>query len=693
MVLSEELFHHIPNFEYRKEQLDMMTSIEKALIEDHKIMIEAGTGTGKTLAYLLPTIQWAIQNKKKVICTTNTINLQEQLLLKDLPIAQKIINQDFSYLLVKGRNHYLCKRLFHNFILGNLMDTSNFTTEQKKQFHYLKSWGKMSDSGDKSELPFEVDSEIWESIQSSSEFCQGKRCPFREECFYIKNRILKTNATVIICNHHVFFADLHVRSGVDFDAEYLILPKYDVIVFDEAHNIESVARSYFSLEISRLGFVRMLNQIQGKESSKKRKVLPALETLLASLSQEKRTEKSFQDTLKSIEEEHLACWNLGNDFFESLANHFLKNHQGKISKTLQKDEMLFSPFLSDLREKQDRFIQSIKGYRVALEHFSTQLKEEDKQNQYFLDFQNFTLKVKSFLATFEEIRQFDNENFVYWIEANAKYRNATLIAAPLNVDQMLQEFLFVHLNRIIFTSATIAVNGDFSYFKMAIGLEENTTEKLISSPFYYDDQMTAYIPTDLVSLDNSSQYLEETAEFLKQILKKTKGKAFVLFTSYSSLNQIYYSIINDLSEENIHVLLHGEKPRSQLLSEFKKAHNPVLFGTSSFWEGVDIQGEQLKNVIIVKLPFLVPSDPIIAAISAKFEKQKRNPFTAFQLPEAVIKFKQGIGRLIRSKEDSGNIIILDSRILKKYYGKVFLNSIPTKNLQLLTRNQILKVIK
>lgn len=693
MVVSEELFRYIPNFEYRQEQLDMMNAIEEALIEDKKIMIEAGTGTGKTLAYLLPTIQWAVQNKKKVICTTNTINLQEQLLLKDLPIAQKIIDQDFSYLLVKGRNNYLCKRLFHNFILGNLMDVSNFTEEQKKQFQYLKSWGKMSEFGDKSELPFEVDSEIWESIQSSSEFCQGKRCPFREECFYMKNRALKANATIIICNHHIFFADLNVRSSVDFDAEYLILPKYDVVVFDEAHNIESVARSYFSLEISRLGFIRMLNQIQGQEKSKKRKVLPALETLLNSLPKEKRLEPSFQNSLQRIEAAHLKCWNLGSAFFETLGNHFLKNNQGKVSKTVEKDEMLFSPFLSDLRDKKQLFVDSMKEYNVALEYFYTQLKEEEKQNQYILDFQNFAFKLKAFLATFQEIHQFDNEDFVYWVEASAKFKNAALVAAPLNVDQMLKESLFAHLNRIIFTSATIAVNGDFSYFKMAIGLEEDSLEKLIPSPFYYDDQMTVYIPTDLRDPDSPSEYLEETSEFLKQLLKKTQGKAFVLFTSYSSLNQIYYSIVNDLSEADIHVLLHGERPRSQLISEFKQAHNPVLFGTSSFWEGVDIQGDQLKNVIIIKLPFLVPSDPIVSAISSKFEKQKRNPFTEFQLPEAVIKFKQGIGRLIRSKEDSGNIIILDSRILKKRYGKVFLDSIPSKNLQLLTRNQILKVIK
>ncbi|CAL7867284.1 ATP-dependent helicase [Fusobacterium necrophorum subsp. funduliforme] len=688
-----ELSHHIPNFEYRKEQVDMMNAIRESLEADRKIVIEAGTGTGKTLAYLIPTLEWAIENKKKVICTTNTINLQEQLLLKDLPIAKKIINQNFSYLLVKGRNNYLCKRLFHNFILGNSIDISGFSSEQKKQLDYLKSWGKMTEFGDKAELPFEVDSDIWEMIQSSSEFCQGKRCPFREECFYMKNRALKASADLIVCNHHIFFADLNVRNSVDFDAEYLILPKYDVVVFDEAHNIESVARSYFSLEVSRYSFVRMLNQLQNQEKNKKRKILPALETLLQSLTTEKKQEKEFRQSLQAIEQEHVKCMEIGLDFFESLAKHFLKNHQGKISKSLQRDEMLFSPFLSLVREKKEEFILVMKAYSIALDHFYSQVKEGQEQNQYLMDFQNFTFKLKAFLATFQEIQQFDNDDFVYWIEANAKYKNAALVAAPLNIDRILKDSLFVHLERLIFTSATLAVNGDFSYFKIAVGLEEDTSEKMIPSPFFYDDQMTVYIPNDLTDPDKTLDFVEEVSEFLKQLLLKTEGKAFVLFTSYSSLNQIYYSMIEELQETDIHVLLHGEKPRSQLISEFKQVKNPVLFGTSSFWEGVDIQGEQLRNIVIIKLPFLVPSDPVVSAISAKFERQKRNPFMEYQLPEAVIKFKQGIGRLIRSKEDYGNIFILDNRILKKRYGKVFLDSIPSKNIQILAKNQILKVVK
>ncbi|KID49590.1 ATP-dependent helicase [Fusobacterium necrophorum subsp. funduliforme B35] len=414
---------------------------------------------------------------------------------------------------------------------------------------------------------------------------------------------------------------------------------------------------------------------------------------MQSLTTEKKQEKEFRQSLQAIEQEHVKCMEIGLDFFESLAKHFLKNHQGKISKSLQRDEMLFSPFLSLVREKKEEFILAMKAYNIALDYFYSQVKEGQEQNQYLMDFQNFAFKLKAFLATFQEIQQFDNDDFVYWIEANAKYKNAALVAAPLNIDRILKDSLFVHLERLIFTSATLAVNGDFSYFKIAVGLEEDTSEKMIPSPFFYDDQMTVYIPNDLTDPDKTLDFVEEVSEFLKQLLLKTEGKAFVLFTSYSSLNQIYYSMIEELQETDIHVLLHGEKPRSQLISEFKQVKNPVLFGTSSFWEGVDIQGEQLRNIVIIKLPFLVPSDPVVSAISAKFERQKRNPFMEYQLPEAVIKFKQGIGRLIRSKEDYGNIFILDNRILKKRYGKVFLDSIPSKNIQILAKNQILKVVK
>lgn len=689
----KNLSHHIPNFEYRQEQLDMMHAIETALEEDKTIMIEAGTGTGKTLAYLLPTISWALQNNKKLVCTTNTINLQEQLLAKDLPIAKQILGKDFSYLLVKGRNNYLCKRLFHNFFQGNQIDLTQLSSEQKKQLDFMKSWGKMTEYGDKAELPFEVDAEIWESMQSSSEFCQGKRCPHREQCFYMKNRAMKASATVIICNHHIFFADLNVRSAVDFDAEYLILPKYDVVVFDEAHNIENVARSYFSLEVSRISFVRMLHQIQNQEVQKKRKISPALDSLLKSLPEALQKQEKFQKKLQTIRQEHLKNLELGNQFFEALIQYFSKGKSHTFTKSLARDEMLFSPFLSEVREKQERLILALKSYSIALDSFQTELKEEEKQNQHVLDFQNFASKVKVFLATLQEITSFQNEDFVYWIDINTKFKNASLVAAPLNVDDMLQESLFQHLNRIVFTSATIAVNGDFSYFKMALGLEEESLEKLIPSPFSYDEQMAVYIPTDFIEPDQGMLFVEEVSEFLFQLFQKTGGKAFVLFTSYFTLNQVYYTMIERLQEENFSVLLHGEKPRSQLIADFKVLENPILFGTASFWEGVDIQGEQLKNVIIVKLPFLVPSDPVVSAISNKFEKEKKNPFTEYQLPEAVIKFKQGIGRLIRSKEDSGNIFILDNRILKKRYGKVFLDSIPSSNLNFLSKNDIVKALK
>ena len=258
-------------FEYRKEQEDMAHAVEKSVNENKKLIVEAGTGTGKTLAYLIPAIRWAVENKKKVIIATNTINLQEQLLLKDIPLAKSIIKEDFSYALVKGRNNYVCKRLFNELALGKNIDIEIYSIEAREQIEYILKWGHKTKTGDKADLPFEVLPEVWELIQSTTELCIGKKCPYRKECFYMKTRMEKLEADILISNHHVFFADLNVRAETDFDTEYLILPRYDMVIFDEAHNIESVARSYFSVEVSKISFTRLLNRIYQKKSRKKEK--------------------------------------------------------------------------------------------------------------------------------------------------------------------------------------------------------------------------------------------------------------------------------------------------------------------------------------------------------------------------------------------------------------------------------------
>ena len=265
-ILAKE----IKGFEYRQEQEEMAQYIQDAINEDRKIIVEAGTGTGKTLAYLIPSIKWAVTNKKRVIIATNTINLQEQLLLKDIPLAKSIIKDEFSYVLVKGRNNYVCKRLFNELALGKSIDIETFSMEAREQIEYILKWGNKTKTGDKAELPFEVYPDVWELVQSTTELCLGKKCPYRKECFYMKTRMEKLEADILISNHHVFFADLNVRAETDFDSEYLILPRYDMVIFDEAHNVESVARSYFSVEVSKISFTRLLNRIYQKKNKKKK---------------------------------------------------------------------------------------------------------------------------------------------------------------------------------------------------------------------------------------------------------------------------------------------------------------------------------------------------------------------------------------------------------------------------------------
>ena len=680
-------------FEYRKEQEDMAHAVEKSVNENKKLIVEAGTGTGKTLAYLIPAIRWAVENKKKVIIATNTINLQEQLLLKDIPLAKSIIKEDFSYALVKGRNNYVCKRLFNELALGKNIDIETYSIEAREQIEYILKWGHKTKTGDKADLPFEVLPEVWELIQSTTELCIGKKCPYRKECFYMKTRMEKLEADILISNHHVFFADLNVRAETDFDTEYLILPRYHMVIFDEAHNIDSVARSYFSVEVSNISFTRLLNRIYQKKSRKKEK--SALIRVEESID-----DKSLKDTsqyiqlLNSIKEETSILQNISDEYFDEIRKMYDSKADIPIRKTLNNFEMTKSRFLENLREKKSFFERKMNEFLNDLMAFSNVIDEEKDKNPEVINFVNHIKIYKSYIDNFKFINEFSNDDYIYWLDINAKRTNVVLTATPLNIAQKLSSVLFENLNRLIFASATLATNGNFNYFKNSLGLnEEKCIEEIIKSPFNYDEQMSVYIPNDILDSENINAFVTDASRFILEILTKTQGKAFVLFTSYTMLNQIYYSIGKKLKNAGFEVFLHGEKQRSQLIKEFKESKNPILFGTTSFWEGVDVQGENLSNVIITKLPFLVPTDPIVSAISKKIEEEGRNSFTDYQLPEAIIKFKQGIGRLIRKKSDSGNIFILDSRILKKKYGTLFIQALPSrKNIKILSKDDIIDEI-
>ncbi len=689
------LVNEIKGFEHRHEQEEMAKNIQKAINDNRKIIVEAGTGTGKTLAYLIPAIKWAIANKKKVIIATNTINLQEQLLLKDIPLAKSVIKDEFSYALVKGRTNYLCKRLFTELSLGKSVDIETFSMEAREQIEYILKWGNKTKTGDKAELPFEVYPDVWELVQSTTELCLGKKCPFRKECFHMKTRMKKMEADILISNHHVFFSDLNVRAETDFDSEYLILPRYDMVIFDEAHNIESVARSYFSVEVSKISFTRLLHRIYQKKS-KKKKEKSAL-TRVEETIDEKYLEKTgdYLELLKNMKSEIYSLQTIGDEYFDEIRKMFETNTEAPIRKSLNNFEMTKSNFLENLRAKKEFFQAKLAEFLNLMMAFNNVIDEEKDKNPEVINFNNHLKIFKKYIDSFKFINSFSDDDYVYWLDINSKRTNVVLTATPLNIAQKLSSVLFENLNRLVFASATIMANGNFEYFKKSLGLdEEECMECFIESPFDYENQMSVYIPADIQDSENLNAFITDASKFILDILKKTKGKAFILFTSYTMLNQIYYSLVNKLKNSNFEIFLHGEKPRSQLIKEFKEAKNPVLFGTTSFWEGVDVQGENLSNVIITKLPFLVPTDPIVSAISKKIEESGGNSFSDFQLPEAIIKFKQGVGRLIRKKTDRGNVFILDSRVIKKKYGSAFIKALPSqKNIKILEKDDIIKEIE
>ena len=690
-ILAKE----IKGFEYRQEQEEMAQYIQDAINEDRKIIVEAGTGTGKTLAYLIPSIKWAVTNKKKVIIATNTINLQEQLLLKDIPLAKSIIKDEFSYVLVKGRNNYVCKRLFNELVLGKSIDIETFSMEAREQIEYILKWRNKTKTGDKAELPFEVYLNVWELVQSTTELCLGKKCPYRKECFYMKTRMEKMEADILISNHHVFFADLNVRAETDFDSEYLILPRYDMVIFDEAHNVESVARSYFSVEVSKISFTRLLNRIYQKKNKRKKEKSALIRV------EDTVDEKNLEDSeqyiylLNTLKEEISILQNIGDEYFDEIRKIYETNTEAPIKKSLNNFEMTKSRFLENLREKKDIFQGKLADFLNLMMSFNNVIDEEKDKNPEVINFNNHLKMFKAYIDSFKFINSFEDDNYIYWLDINSKRTNVILTATPLNIAQKLSTVLFDNLDRLVFASATIVVNGNFDYFKKSLGLdEEDCIEAIIKSPFDYDEQMSVYIPSDIQDSENINAFVSDASKFILNILLKTNGKAFILFTSYTMLNQIYYSISKKLKDKGLEVFLHGDKPRSQIIKEFKEAENPILFGTTSFWEGVDVQGENLSNVIITKLPFLVPTDPVVSAISKKIEEDGGNSFMDFQLPEAIIKFKQGVGRLIRKKTDSGNIFILDNRILKKRYGSLFINALPSqKNIKILEKDDIIEEIE
>ena len=616
-------------YEHRPRQIEMAKAVERALEQRHGLICEAATGTGKTLAYLIP----ALRSKKRVIISTGTKALQEQLFHKDIPFLQNHWPEDFRASLLKGRKNYLCKLRFNEFFDG----PKKIPRHHRGLWREIVEWSERTTSGDRAELDgLPDDSKLWNQLSVGGDNCLHTDCPFHEDCFVTRGRAAAEDADVIVVNHHLFFADLSLRhQGVGE-----ILPDYDAVIFDEAHHLEGVATSFFGIHVSNYRFSDLADDVR------------------RSLADEEVDASDVDAALESLK--------TANSNFFDVASMGLGSGRYPIERAIGGDR---AEDIDDAREKLEGALDDLRGSLktcTELGEIATRYRERCVELGHDL----------------RHVTSADDSRFAYFVEIRGK--GTFLRAAPVDLAKLFREKLLDHHDSMVFTSATLATGGDLSFFKRRMGFstiredgevvaeDYPVEEKILPPVFNYEEQAVVYVPRKLPA-PSSDDFTKHVATVVEYLLEVTEGRAFVLFTSYSNLDDVYDRLADDLEYPT---LRQGDRPKRELLESFRGDTESVLFATSSFWEGVDVEGEALSMVIIDKLPFANPSDPLIRARLDLLESRGRNAFAEFSLPSAALSLKQGFGRLIRSRSDRGIVAILDSRIAHKRYGRYFLDSLP-----------------
>lgn len=641
------------NFEYRSSQKEMADYILTILEDSSHAFIEAPTGVGKSFAYLVPSIFYALKNKKKVIVSTHTINLQEQLINKDIPFLQKIFPVSFKAKLLKGRNNYLCpKRLYNARISANTL----FETDEQLCLEKIYEWSKRTVDGTRSDLDFLVDENVWNSVCSERGICTVKTCGSDNSgCFYQKAKRELADSDVIVVNHHLFFT---LFDGITDDKSGYLY-RNDFVIFDEAHTVEQVATEHIAPRVSREMIKFHLHKLYNHQKK-----------------------KGFLLTFPSLHIQAIIqnLLDLNQQFFFSLRKNLFESNSEENKKSLTSRVYEKDIENNILKTELDNLIKNLRALRMACQNES----QIDELNEYILKFTEFNFVIEDFLS---QGRNEKEDSFVYWVELSSLKpdSNVSICSSPIDVSGFFRENIFRPENTAIFTSATLTVNNNFDYFKIRLGGETASDLKL-ESPFDFYKQVKIYIPGNLVSpvKENNSLYKNNLKDWIKYFVNFSGGKALVLFTNSLLLKEIGNQLKSDFEKDGIELLMQGMGiSRSNLLDRFKQDMNSVLFGLDSFWMGVDVPGESLSNLIITRLPFQVPTHPVVQAKMEYIERHGGNSFFEFSLPEAILKFRQGIGRLIRHKTDKGIIAILDSRIIHKQYGKYFLNSIDECEIEIL----------
>jgi len=625
-------------YEVRHEQIEMAEAVDSAITHSAQLIVEAGTGIGKSFAYLAPLAEHAIQEESLGIISTNTISLQEQIIHKDIPFLEKALDKDFKAVLVKGRNNYLCLRRLHR---SEFLQKDLFSDQYElNEFTKLFAWSYKTMDGTLYDLEEEPDPKVWGMVSADSETCLGKNCQYYKRCFFQGARDKIGKARILVVNHHLFFSNLALLKE-----EKCIFPEWDTLIFDEAHSIEGVATEHLGAGVTNTGVRYLLDLLFNLKKQKGFLLTVGDEVSMECVEQIRRRSEVFFKDIKAYFEANAKKEDA--DAFRIRQKNFIENN--------------LSMPLRDLSE-------SLLAAKKAA---------KDKEDE--VEIAGYIRRINALKDSVELILNQAMRNYVYWIECskNKKINKVSINMAPVDIGEILGRELFNEERPIILTSATLSVDkGSFKYFKDRVGAK-NAGELKLGSPFDYKNQVRMYIAKDMPGPDNVTDYAIKAADRIKRYLDLTNGSAFVLFTSYSLMNSVYEELEEYLAEKDFNVLRQGNGlSRNKMLASFKKEPGSVLFGVDTFWQGIDVQGNALSNVIIAKLPFAVPDHPVIEARVENIRQRGGDAFLEYNLPEAVLKFKQGFGRLIRSKKDTGIIAILDSRIINKFYGRVFLNSVP-----------------
>jgi len=620
-VELDELARVLPGYERRESQQEMMRVVESALARGEAAVVEAGTGTGKTIAYLLP----AAQSGLKVIVSTATKTLQEQLADKDVPLL-KALGVTTKVAFLKGRQNYLCLLRHEQFE----RNPTFAVRDEAALFEGISDWARTTQTGDRAELS-ELPENLaaWRDLSASADQCLGQKCAHFDRCFVFRMRRLAAEADVIVVNHHLFFADLALRSSSAGDAGAAVLPRYDAVIFDEAHAIEEVATEHFGAQLSSF-----------KVSELARDALKALQTRAQLLAARDLAARLLRE---------------GGDFFAvALSTGSQENSRWVLLPGALKPAEPERQKLSDL-------VQSL----------GAALSKQDDEELALLERRCLGLNAE--LELFSESRR--DPRLIHWAEARAG--QLFLHASPVDVASILQEKLYDKIGPVVFTSATLAVQGELDYFERRLGLKDDTgalfplRDAVLASPFDYQNNAALYLPQSMPD-PSDRDFPDAVADELRQLLPITGGRAFVLFTSLKNMRAVHERLADELPCQ---VLLQGDQPKQQLLKRFREKPS-VLFASQSFWEGVDVPGDALSMVVIDKLPFASPSEPLVAARIDRLRAQGEDAFYGYQVPQAALALKQGFGRLIRSSTDRGIVAVLDARMTRKGYGRLFVESLP-----------------